>query len=862
MTAWLMDLEDGDNLNGGTSFDILASGTDGVFDGAYNFNSAAATFTVGMVGHCVRITTLTYGVKYVLIAAFVDEHNLTLEPRIDGSGNPQPWAAEGGMSFCVGGRWKEIDRSNWSGSYGNPRLWTPDDEWRIKATAAPFSVGDATWSSTQKYVEFATALAADIEQATANWTTANGGLTNQSYSRIPARIGTTASKFRLPSSPVVSQKYWYKALSATLDLSTWSRVCLFRYGGHTSGVMELHFCSDSTGSTSIGYVTLPVLTGSASAWQALTLDYGGPLPSGINSLSVRTGGSAPPGSTAFCLTNIIAVKAAGDPLEFTLSHLMGKVHNRCWGASTSYALDAIRKPTQPSRNGFRYKVTVAGTSGASEPEWPLEEGETVEDGTVTWECEGPEDTWYGCLCFTGGTRFTIDHGEHLRPHAVAGVFFTEDETVDTWLRLPLPKEEGLLSIPGEEMEFTAHQIMSGGWSRTDMSVMDEETWLDGKDYTTQTGVQQRGYSEVRNISAVRYFIGAAPTGSYNDATVIRNSHFNCNNTGLTGGDQTTLYGVVACTNNSKAIGNPPNATQKWELYQMLDMHRCRFDNNLTNNWITREAHTGAGTSGMPYAVPIMGRRHSYVYARGNRGNLSPYQYNFALMPATPSLVYCRKFRSYTVNSGMWQKSGRFQYAVETKNTMGGRYVFNDYQFHPGQTGYGMDEVLYVGSEIPLNASFLNHNGSPGVHKLYRYGCTVYSETGAHRRTGTGIAWRVVRKEGNPTSSPSHPWGLPPFRVPLRGGEATTIKIWAKFLSSENTYAGVHPIIRLRCRGGQIAGVPDEVYAEHSGTADTWEELSITVTASVSGVVEVDAITYPMQYSWSAGASVYFDDFSF
>ncbi len=37
-------------------------------------------------------------------------------------------------------------------------------------------------------------------------------------------------------------------------------------------------------------------------------------------------------------------------------------------------------------NGFRYICTVAGVSGTTEPEWPVVIGDTVDDGTVTWEC--------------------------------------------------------------------------------------------------------------------------------------------------------------------------------------------------------------------------------------------------------------------------------------------------------------------------------------------------------------------------------------------------------------------------------------------------------------------------------------------
>jgi hypothetical protein len=56
-----------------------------------------------------------------------------------------------------------------------------------------------------------------------------------------------------------------------------------------------------------------------------------------------------------------------------------------WTASTAYGV-GYRVVPNP-RNGYVFTVTTAGTSGASQPTWPDEIGETVVDGTVTWTTE-------------------------------------------------------------------------------------------------------------------------------------------------------------------------------------------------------------------------------------------------------------------------------------------------------------------------------------------------------------------------------------------------------------------------------------------------------------------------------------------
>jgi len=69
-----------------------------------------------------------------------------------------------------------------------------------------------------------------------------------------------------------------------------------------------------------------------------------------------------------------------------------------WQATTAYILDDYAVPTVA--NGHFYKVTVAGTSGASEPTWPTD-GSTVVDGTVTWQDQG-------LIALVAGTDYELD----------------------------------------------------------------------------------------------------------------------------------------------------------------------------------------------------------------------------------------------------------------------------------------------------------------------------------------------------------------------------------------------------------------------------------------------------------------------
>jgi hypothetical protein len=56
-----------------------------------------------------------------------------------------------------------------------------------------------------------------------------------------------------------------------------------------------------------------------------------------------------------------------------------------WLASTPYLVGEYAQPTATGGNGHLYRCTVAGSTSATEPTWPLTENATVTDGTVTWQ---------------------------------------------------------------------------------------------------------------------------------------------------------------------------------------------------------------------------------------------------------------------------------------------------------------------------------------------------------------------------------------------------------------------------------------------------------------------------------------------
>lgn len=76
-----------------------------------------------------------------------------------------------------------------------------------------------------------------------------------------------------------------------------------------------------------------------------------------------------------------------------------------WAASTAYTLGQYVLPYP--NNGLIYKVTTAGTTGASLPTWPTTEGATVVNGTVTFTAQAPlAATWLPLTQGINPARFT------------------------------------------------------------------------------------------------------------------------------------------------------------------------------------------------------------------------------------------------------------------------------------------------------------------------------------------------------------------------------------------------------------------------------------------------------------------------
>lgn len=658
----------------------------------------------------------------------------------------------------------------------------PGDTIRIMASPDQTLVGNATWTQYSKTVTLAGAVTANITDCETAWT----GSTNVTQTADTAQFkeGTKSAKSVIAAAFTTGKVAYFA--TGTLDLSTYQQVSFWIRNtvAITTGMLELRLCSDTTGDTAVNTVAIPAIP-STSQWVPITVDLAGNLGSAIASISLYA--NTDPGSNTINLDNILACKASSSADALSLTSLIGKVWNLSWSASTAYSLNDIRRPTQPNRNGYCYKVTTAGTTGASEPTWPQEYGQTVTDGSVVWTCLDIEETWYP-IQSVNGTTVLIDNATNTLGSAGRGYDGTS-ETVATYKRetIKLPMATGALSgNEAKDSGAAASPITySGGWSRTDMTTQTGETWLDGQNglgFIVGTYSGGSDYVAFTNINGVR-----ASYGLYvylADFITARGHFVGCvDGVRFTGVGYGISFGpavISSCSSDGFLV----------EISTQGQVSRLRASNNLGSG-VTKS------TSGRQGGVKL-----DDVVARNNATYGCDSQ-NFS----STDLRHLRTAGNATAGLSL---AGPFAHLYNCK----------------------IEEATEFAALTPFADQYIysiRHDQTADNHVITTDGGTITSATD-QRHTASGISWKFL-----PTSTNRHvlyPLRLSVAKLVVNAGAQVTLSIWTRRDSTD--IKG-----QLVVRGGQIAGVPTDVTVACEPTINTWAQSSnLTFTPTEAGVVEV------------------------
>ena len=152
----------------------------------------------------------------------------------------------------------------------------------------------------------------------------------------------------------------------------------------------------------------------------------------------------------------------------------------------------------------------------------------------------------------------------------------------------------------------------------------------------------------------------------------------------------------------------------------------------------------------------------------------------------------------------------------------------------GETIKVANQGAWVNSRVCLTA----HDGSTDNNTVYTDGGIISSQSSV-RHTASGIAWQLSPTSAN--RSAYYPLFMSLAKIAVAASTLVTVLCW--FRRSDTGIIG-----KLVCRGGQIAGVTTDISASMTAAADTWEQLSISLSPATAGVIEIEV--------WAYGGTVY------
>lgn len=328
---------------------------------------------------------------------------------------------------------------------------------------------------------------------------------------------------------------------------------------------------------------------------------------------------------------------------------------------------------------------------------------------------------------------------------------------------------------------------SGGWNRTDMSTQTGESWVSGvHGQSNGLSFTNKSFITVSKLRCSRFGSGFTMAGTSN------NNSF------------TDIVG-----NNCKANGFTTTV--------------------VTIGTITVSGHTGnnCGTTGMD----VDG---SYIILSSlvaNNNGTTGVRCN--MRQGLLTTVTCKNNGSQGVFFSSASETKIYNLITASNGTNG---VTNT-----GNINYLVNASIAESSEVASASSFQNyivrshkHDNTTDNHMIFTDGGLISSETGADRRTASGMAWKF-----SPTStnrSVTYPLMLDGIKIACAASTAVSVFIWVKRSNTALT-------ARLFLRGGQINGAPSDVSASASGIANVYEQLTISFTPTEAGVVDVELQAY-------------------
>jgi hypothetical protein len=451
------------------------------------------------------------------------------------------------------------------------------------------------------------------------------------------------------------------------------------------------------------------------------------------------------------------------------------------------------------------------------------------------------ETWWSIQSING-TRVMLDGrdaSDSVAPTSTSArgyygpVGVATTATVTTYKREPINVLNHALGtfIPVNDATIT----YSGGWSRVDMSTKTGETFYDNR-YTGGACIYNPNLNniELENISPVRFDIGLQHMDAFGGGSFARieNCRFISNNAGWNArgqlGSSSILTNIFTTQNNTGiGQGDGGNSSHAISGVNFNNIYSCSNNAGLIINvLVAYSSRLGFNTCNFSNNATGMNLNSGLNLTFNSlllSGNDTP------ITQPNTLLGVKNTFNDITCDT-----------SISLSNPVD--WVFNNCRLSSfSGTWIGsfrcINTTLSAATEVSgqrgnSDARLFSHNHDNTVdnHRIFIDGGLISSATD-QSRTASGISWKM-----QPTSTgrdSAFPLSLSIAKIAVSANSLVTVKGWMR-----RDNAGL--TMRLVCKGGQIAGVSTDVVASMTAAANTWEELTISFTPTQRGVVEITA----------------------
>ena len=697
------------------------------------------------------------------------------------------------------------------------------DTIRVMKSPDPTSLGiNGTWTSGSGTVTLASALTANVEMCESGWTPSANVTTT--YTAAAAKEGTNGLVLTVAAGFTTGLAA-YKTISST-DFSGYQQLSF--WFKQTAGTLNLatditiKLCSDTAGVTAVNSFAVPAIK-MLNVWGCFTVDNAAALGSAIQSIAIYL--NADQGAVTFNFDNFIACKASSAADSLSLRSLISK-------------------------------------NTGTEPWIPIRS--------------------------INGTTVKLDAATRCVAADTSIVYAGTTETVTTWKRetvrpvLATSLTDGTF---GGSLACSATKTISGGWDTTAMSsqTAGDVTFLDG---TTSNGYGiglSAGPWVVTGLSFARFnqacihqsgigqtvtardIVGSDTSGIsgsgnwYSNTVTVTNLSFNSGVASTNGAynANNSLYGnAITITNCDSNFGHgliyPANSTAQagggYTCRDIVTVTNARRNGasalcvqSVMDSTITIGTIVLGNVTNASFGILLgAGLTNAASWVLGN----TPVNNTIAVTSTTVSTIDANFMRCYGGYKNTINLSGSsigsdglaplaFSRGAQCK-VIGGAIT--------GTTApvYDACDVTFVGTSFvtapaagdpnAFSARVICHDygGTAGDHRIFTPQGTISTATD-QRHTASGYSWKFVTTAV--ITNTSYPLELPIASVACAAAALVTCSIWVR---RDNTAS----FGKLLCRGGQIAGVAANVSTSTTGSANTWEQISITFTPTVAGVIDI------------------------